>query len=184
MSKFLESYEKISRWGLKSAKSSLFENKKSISDKIRINSSDSVVDKDNKLKLLTLLIQFKFYREDKLKKSQEFMLEAINKLLSEPTFSKLDLSLTKIMAFVKNDGILVQRKITGHLKDLLVNLNSDEQQKIADNIKTSGKDFNVPKDEEEKYCKQFADFLHRSVGIKLNNYTNKEKKISKPLPAS
>jgi len=118
----LDQYNAFTRWDIKylptflQSKSS----KDQISTKLKIHPNDEQY--NNKIKILAHLFAFKYYRQgdtEDTSKQKDLLIE-INKLLKQTP--GLRLNMQDLMAYVKNDGYFVQRKIPRHLKNDLASL--------------------------------------------------------------
>jgi DNA polymerase III epsilon subunit-like protein len=157
----VKQYEGISRLGLKFGS---YGNKENIALKMSIANKDIPTTKENKLKLLARLLEFKRVRKAHNADLQQILLEDIEKLIkSDPN---LNLSLTEVMAFVKNDGCIFQRDLTRHFGELLSKLDPAMRLKIADYIDKHPPLANGYK---KPYTKSINTFLYSSFGFGLFN---------------
>lgn len=123
---YVAHYNDITRFRLKSSLMTDWVNKPAIAGSVsRMNGHD-------KLTLLSRLVAIKYYRQSGCSSGS---LEAANeqeKLWKSIADSPLpeDVNLPDLMAFVKNNGYFIQRKIPSTFQALLVNLSDDEKQDL------------------------------------------------------
>lgn len=163
-------------------KFTVFGQKDQVAEKLRVTYQDSDDVKSDKLKIYALLLSFKYHQQKNIIKSDydlanlDLILEKINDVIREN--DKLNLTLNDCLLFVKNDGFIVKRKITGHFKQLLLDLTGHRLKMLNVAIEKLN-------DKDAELTQSLKQFFSENVGLQLdgpitqNNEEPRTEKVSR-----